>query len=402
MTARIWRLGAVGALACGVCAIGGMLLGACASDESGAVPGPEGPAVVPATDAATLDGSPDDADAGPCTSDDCEYFPSTCAPDVLCLNGPFDPTNPDVGLDWRTRINVIRGRSASDVWAAGAIGAMAHFDGTAWTVSDVGTQETQRALWLRGSSEVALGSIERIHARGLGAGTTDAAVSPGGWSLSEPALVPDDFGRLGSASWSPPGSDVLWLSSETALWRLHLTPESQFEILPGIPTPVCGSIPCNAILSIHSASAKTLWAVGEFGAALRISDADGDSPTVTQLNSLTVLGLSGVWAASDTDVWAVGGSGTIRHYTGDPVQWGVVADVPTTVNLNAVWGTSSSDVWVAGNAGVVLHYDGTTWSRVKIAGLGARRPDLFAVWSPAPGHVWVGGYGVVLVLGGNP
>ena len=63
---------------------------------------------------------------------------------------------------------------------------------------------------------------------------------------------------------------------------------------------------------------------------------------------------------------------------------------------------TKADVWVAGNAGVVLHYDGQTWSRVKIAGLGARRPDLFALWSPAPGRIWVGGYGIVLALGGKP
>jgi hypothetical protein len=39
---------------------------------------------------------------------------------------------------------------------------------------------------------------------------------------------------------------------------------------------------------------------------------------------------------------------------------------------------------------------------VKVAGLGELRPDLYAVWSSAPGHVWIGGQGVVLSLGGKP
>ena len=119
------------------------------------------------------------------------------------------------------------------------------------------------------------------------------------------------------------------------------------------------------------------------------------------LNSRTWVGLNGVWAASDTDAWAVGGTGTIRHYTGDEINWDVVSDVPTDVDLNAVWGTSPDDVWAVGDAGVVLHFDGQKWSRMKIAGLGNRRPDLYAVWAPEPGHVWIGGQGILVALGGK-
>ena len=134
MSASIWRLCAAGALSGATLVLGSTALGACASDESGSNVDPDAAvSVPPAPDAA----SPDDAEAGPCTADDCEYFPDACTPDALCPNGPFDPVDPDVGMDWRTRINVIRGRSASDVWLAGAVGAMAHFDGTSWTISDV-------------------------------------------------------------------------------------------------------------------------------------------------------------------------------------------------------------------------------------------------------------------------
>lgn len=403
MTANGWRLCAAGALSCAAWALASTVLGACASDGDDPTADPETTiSVPPPPDAAAGDAETNDADAGPCTGDDCEYFPATCTPDALCPNGPFDPTNPEVGMDWRTRINVIRGRSANDVWLAGAVGAVAHFDGTAWTTSDVATQESQRALWLQASGEISFGSIQRIYGRGLGGGAADAAVSPGGWSLREVPALPDDFGMRLRGGWAPPGADTMWLATETTLWRLRMTPESKLEVVSGISSAACSAMPCNVVLSIHGASAKTIWAVGDFGAALRITNADGDEPAASQLNSMTNVGLTGVWAASDDDVWAVGGSGTIRHYTGDPIQWNVVTDVPTTESLNAVWGTSSSDVWVAGNNGVVLHYDGKTWSRVKIAGLGQRRPHLYSIWSSGPGHVWIGGYGVVLALGGKP
>lgn len=385
---------AAGALSCAAASV---FVGACASNE-GDFPAEPDAAALPAP---TPDAAQDDAEAGACT-EDCEYFPETCGPDVLCPNGPFDPT---VGMDWRTRVNVIVGRSASDVWMAGAAGAVARFDGTSWTPSELGTQESQRALWLLDSGEVSLGSVSRVYTRGLDfdADGADAggAVSTGGWSLRTAPSMPFDFGDELTATWCAPRAESLWLATETGLWRMQLTPASTFEIVAGVPPSVCNVIPCRRMRSIHGASQSTLWAVGDVGSAVRITEADTDTPTATPLNTLTWTGLSGVWAASDTDAWAVGGTGTIRHYTGNGRRWDVVSDVPTTENLNAVWGTSPSDVWAVGNAGVVLHYDGTRWSRVKIAGLGTRRPDLYTVWSPGPGHIWIGGRGVVLALGGK-
>ena len=382
------------------CAAASVLLAACASDEPGTFTAPDAAGVVPPPE----DAGSREAEAGPCT-DECAYFPPTCGPDVFCPHGPFDSTDPSVGLDWRTRVNVITGRSTSDIWMAGAVGAVAHFDGTSWSTSDLGTQQSLTALWLRDSEEVSLGLSQNIHTRGIDGGATQ---SPDAWTLRSPKLpLPPGFNpnathRFVAAGWAWPGSEVLWLLAGDRLWRLRVTPESELELLPGAPPASCPVAPCRPMWSIHGASVDTLWAVGDVGAAVRVTEANSASPSVTQFNTRTWVGLTGVWAASDTDVWAVGGAGTIRHYTGDSLYWDVVPDVPTREDLNAVWGTSPSDVWAVGDAGVVLHYDGTRWSRVKVAGLGARRPDLTAVWSPAAGHVWIGGVGVVLALGGKP
>ena len=80
----------------------------------------------------------------------------------------------------------------------------------------------------------------------------------------------------------------------------------------------------------------------------------------------------------------------------------MVSGIPTDEDLRAIWGSSSRDIWVVGDAGVVLRYDGTSWSRVKIAGLDGRRPNLTTVWGAARDHVWIGGQGVLLSLGGKP
>lgn len=397
------RLFAASAMGSAACAGAFSLLGACASTEtSPPLDAEDARVAAPERDAET------DADAGPCT-EDCEFFPATCAPDTLCLNGPFDPTSPTAGMDWRIRVQVIRGRSPSDVWMAGAAGTVAHFDGTSWTKSEVGTHDLLGRLWLTNRGEITFRTLDAIHSRGLGTGDADASVSPGGWSVRK--LPPSAVGTTVTAVWSQPGAEALWLATTKDFWRLRLTGASQLEVDPRVPSSSCGAydvgsrdLPCHQIRSLHGVPGErlSLWAVGSLGAAIRITDADGSAPVADELNTQTWNGLNGVWASSNTDVWAVGGNGTIRHYTGDGIRWDVVSDIPTNETLNAVWGTSASDIWAVGDAGVVLHYDGTRWSRVKVAGLGTRRPDLSTVWSPGPGRVWIGGYGVVLALGGNP
>lgn len=384
------------------------LLGGCATDGDTRAepPPPPNPAM------GTGDGGADaaaEADAGPCS--DCEYFPEACTADILCPNGPFDPTGQGAGLSPMAQINVIRGRSTSDVWVAGAIGALAHFDGSSWTVSDPGAKETLRALLLRNPGEVVFGEVAKIFTRGLPVDDAGAP-SAGGWIVRDRSSIVPEYDpsslKLATA-WATPDSDWLWCATTAnqpgmpnGLWRLRLSPSAPPEVTAALPWGKCSEIPCSQMLALHGASADALWAVGMAGSAVRVTDAESDTPNVAVFNTQTWNALQGVWTASETQAWAVGTQGTIRHYAGDPLLWEVVSDVPTKVDLNSVWGSSPSDVWAVGDDAVVLHYDGTSWSRVKIAGLGERRPKLTAVWLAAPGHVWVGGEGILLSLGGQP
>lgn len=382
---------------------------ACAGDEHAPLDDPDASSTLPAPDAA-----PDvaaDADAGPDAAHE-----DPCVPDALCPNGPFAPTMADGGLDVRVRINVIRGRSPTDVWAAGAHGALAHFDGTAWTRSETDTVNTMKALWLRDADEIALVSLSSIYTRGLDA---DAGTTPskGGWTAhgmpSGPYEVYVTANRI-TGAWTAPDAEWLFVttletpppsgpSSVNGIWRLRVVPTTNaLEISNAVPPNTCAVLPCKQIMSVHGASADDVWAVGYTGATVHITDAQSSAPKSTAFDSHTWSSLNGVWAASSNEAWSVGGEGVIRHYTGGATSWEIVTGVPTTETLNAVWGSSRSDVWAVGDGATVLHYDGTSWSRVKVSGLGDRLPDLYSVWTPSPGHVWIGGDGVILSLGGTP
>lgn len=399
----------------------GVWLVACASDENASVPeGHDGESRVPATDASVSEDA-SDADATQVEE---------CGPDTLCSFGPFDSSIPGGALDLRTRITQIRGRSATDVWAIGAHGAVAHFDGMSWSLSETGAVESFASIWLRDSSEVVAVTMEQFYGRGGELDGPDGGTpSTGGWLLAnEPTLQDEtafalspEFPNLRwpvTSTWAPVGAEWLWgttlagkkaygigatTNENNGLWRARIAPGTRtLEITGVLPPGACDLMGCLKMFAIHGSSADELWAVGDAGATFHITGAQGDTPVVTPFDSQTRAALNGVWVASATEAWSVGGVGTIRHYRGGAISWDVVDGVPTTENLRAVWGTSSSDVWAVGDNATVLHFDGVSWSPVKIADLGERRPDLFTVWSATPGHVWIGGQGVFLSVGGKP
>lgn len=387
---------------------------ACASDETTAAdPKDDASILAPASDA-SVDGDATEDDAGPCT--DCEWFPADCAAEALCPNGPFQGTDTSATLDWRAQITSIRGRSATDVWAVGSLGAIAHFDGTSWTSSNPGRIDTLRAVWLREGAELAFGTADVIVTRGLPL-EDGGSVQGDGWTTRTATCPPtyQTTGTVVSSAWAPPGSDDLYFTvtspvadRKSGLWRLALSSSGDLQVkdvfdqIKKSVFGLCNSVPCSQLTSLYGVSHSELWSVALSGAALHITEADGIDPIVDVYNTQTWDALYGVWGASASDVWAVGARGTIRHYGGSGPIWDIVDGVPTNQNLNAIWGSSSSDIWAVGDAGVVLHYDGTTWSRIKVAGLGKKRPNLTTVWMPSPGHVWIGGQGVVLSLGGTP
>ena len=97
---------------------------------------------------------------------------------------------------------------------------------------------------------------------------------------------------------------------------------------------------------------------------------------------------TGIWAASATEVFAVGTCGTIRHRNGP--TWDL-QNSGTTQHLRQAWGRSATDVFAVGDSGTVLHHDGVSWTAVADAPSANARAiwgtsaELFLVtWLPSP------------------
>jgi hypothetical protein len=94
-------------------------------------------------------------------------------------------------------------------------------------------------------------------------------------------------------------------------------------------------------------------------------------------------GLGGIWGATATDIWAVGGRGTVLHFDGN--AWTDQTPGQTNEDLYAVHGSSASDVWAVGIHGAALHWDGMSWSSPP----SGTTADLVGVFAAASDQVWV-------------
>jgi len=100
-------------------------------------------------------------------------------------------------------------------------------------------------------------------------------------------------------------------------------------------------------------------------------------------------------------VWAVGMAGTIRKLDASAKVFVPYDALDTKLDLHAVAATSPDDVWIAGVNGTVYRYDGNEWRRVRLAGLGKRRPTFTSAWTSPSGDVWFAGEGVVVSTRGK-
>ncbi len=135
---------------------------------------------------------------------------------------------------------------------------------------------------------------------------------------------------------------------------------------------------------IHAFSPSDMIVVGNAGAVLR-----GDGTTWAQVAVPTDLDLWGVWGASPSDVWAVGGDAmagppiVLRDTGGgfEPVELPPLgAGVGTFFK---VWGSAADDVYVIGQRGAVLHWDGTALRTVDVG----VADDLIGIWGTSADRI---------------
>ena len=188
-----------------------------------------------------------------------------------------------------------------------------------------------------------------------------------GWLLSVWGPAPDDLYAVGG---TPDEGTVV-----------HFDGASWAPLDLGVETPLLNWS--------FGFGASDVFVVGNEGTILHY-----DGAAWTQQTTPTTENLWGIWGASPSDVYAVGGSGrvgsvaTLLHYDGS--AWSDV-ELPelerTTRAFFKIWGSGPDDIVVVGQSGILLRWDGTVWNEI---GVGTSE-DLIAVWGTGPDRIAVVG-----------
>ena len=245
-------------------------------------------------------------------------------------------------------VNDVMGRSASDLWAVGAAGLAAHYNGASWTEVDLPGPNAPDlyGVWENSPTEVwAVGNNQTTWLYDGAHWRSYAASYPCGTSASDPTF--------GHHLWSD-GQNVLTASGSCVL------------ALPDKPTANGGF--WNVAFSITAGDLKGVWMTSDgyvFAAGYDVNlpkdqgllarykgPLDGSaSGTLKVVTTARVM--QDVWASSGTDAWAVGYS-TILHWDGSTAP--ARSKLATPVLWRIVGLPGSSERWVVGEDFAVLRH----------------------------------------------
>lgn len=329
----------------------------------------------------------------------------TCSTSGLC--------RADLALSSKSSITGVWGSGATDVWAVGNQGLIAHFDGVRWEVAasevpDGSLVYTARGVWLERPDDVWIVEGDRIrHGTGWkGPNATTWATFRYPTVSGYVSYLPSTVRGLG---------DTVWVGY---LENYDRTPIERFSgWVDGKPgTPEALSIWNPEVRAVTTAQRDEVWLAGACNRALghscafRASRPQGDDVDagfanweVTEFDARTELPLTGAWAHGD-DVWLVGEGGAIRRVTAStrPTKKFDFVTSPVTTDLHAIFGFGEGDVWIVGDAGTVLHWDGASWTKLALPRNGTKdKPILRSVWGSSPTDVWIAGDGTLLHFQGG-
>jgi hypothetical protein len=303
------------------------------------------------------------------------------------------------------------------VVAAGALGKVALFDGSAWTEETLGTEQLATVL-----TDYFMGSRVAVVC-GYGG---SIYLYEGAWTQYN-VSTREDWSDIGGVAGTP---DTMYGIRGGGLVAYGGSPPHWYTV---------SSIPSVALEELFCTGANEIWAIGSstdpyaidrfayaYNGILWVSywlssDSDprdiwcedgdrvcivGDNATVwyrvyeptsgwyfSMTQAVTPpQDLHGVWGYTYSDIYAVGENGIIVHSTDGGEQW-ILMTSNTTAHLRDVWGWAADSLVAVGDGGTVMFYDGSVWAAMPSVAAG----DLRSVWCGGYDDIWVADGGNVVI-----
>ncbi len=309
-------------------------------------------------------------------------------------------TSWDSGVTNRAYSN-LTGNSDTDLWVGGFAGAF-HWDGTQITFNGNGIeqfnggpsyptfygvfQDTATNLWMVGENGI-IYQGSGVSSDTIGFNCVQNSIAPY-YSMSKefhsvhglhggPLYIVGDYYKVGSVA-----MDAILVGDTAGGARTNCAGNCCMEGFTNVSIvdPAWadgggyGPAQFNAVFVVPQPTDATtpadVWIAGyqdtTVGEALPYVIHSTDQETWVQVpvpDVGTAVLLTGIWAASDSDIWFVGedyamGQGWLYHWDGKSISFVARPDPGVEGNYAQVWGTSSTDVWAAGTGATIVHYSG--------------------------------------------
>lgn len=296
-------------------------------------------------------------------------FGNQCATGGACRESMASPISGD--------LNAIAGRSDSDIWAVGDAGVALHWDGTRWTSTTVDASCKFLALTVLDGGEVwAVGATNCVYYFDRSQWRKrDLSVTPGNRLVAVAAasgklcvggerLFCGDEKDL-VAPWNTISiagsqvSGVVGLTRDSRGGLFAATSAGKVYSLSGVPTPTWkedNGSPITAdprgLFRLTAGPDDTLWTLGGSGFFRRQSEAWSEFPceVPSKLPSILLRGL----VATTSNVWAVGGQGTLAACSLPAGSLRTYPTLDSSLTLYGVYVPPSGDVYAVGERGLVL------------------------------------------------
>ncbi|MDB4982102.1 MAG: hypothetical protein JWM82_2854 [Myxococcales bacterium] len=337
-------------------------------------------------DASSTDGP---TEAAHCPENDCVDYPEVCSVGTLC--------RADAAFDLRAKLLGIWATGPDDVWTAGTLGTVVHYDGTAWHSVPTGRKETLHSLWGKGPGDVWLGGTNDfvLHSQASTLvngvwdvydswdGTNQACPMSGLWGSATQGV----WGILQCLNYSSPFPTPTNTVLHSSTWQVDGGPNWELEY----QSPTIARTTWD-VHSVFGFGEQDIW-VGGSGGVLFRRTLNGEWVEVNSRASGTINSIGG---SGPDDIWLVGDLGLIRHWNGTSMDsMDLPADIPK-MGLEGVWASSPNDAWIVGEAALLIHYDGKRFTRVPVGGLHKPLPTFSKVWtSKTTQQIWVVGDGII-------
>jgi hypothetical protein len=336
-----------------------------------------------------------------------------------------------ISSDFGVDVRAAWGSSASDLWVAGATGAVAHYNGSTWQHDTLALGAFDlTGIWGSGASDVYVvgsdccsnGIVEHYDGSAWSqvtamptaiytavAGTASNNVWAIGNAASSTVVAHFDGTQWTTVPMPDAGLPIGFVSLYAAgseVWAVGSGGSAHYDGSTWTVFPD----PSAALTAVHGSDATNVWAVGisssgtltldiQVNVALRWDPGNKQWISGAQLASTLFFS---VWTSGPNDVWAlgepfdIGTDGVPWHWDG--TSWTVVgtqAGIFTLFDhgpqsLNATFGIDANNVWAVGTSGQVLQNTGSGWHQVGPQEFTARWNG---IWGSSASDIWIVGDG---------